>query len=240
MRVLVLGDHDAAGGCGGGLLTHMRKANVAKAEHAHRCRRLRVPWARSSPGSPAAETMVSNTIQCGFESHPGRFSLHSKGSGLSVLERDPVPVHPRPVRMRAIEAPRSRLVAERHQQASRRQSVRAEGVARSRRRTARQTGAVFRLHGGHLLRGVWVCAALGFYLGDGCISQQLRTFSLRVSCDAGYPPSSTRCPGRSGPSTSQAGSVMSEAQGSSSSRTAGTTGRACSRSTVRAASTSSS
>jgi len=28
---------------------------------------------------------------------------------------------------------------------------------------------------------------LGFYLGDGCISKQRRTFSLRVSCDAGYP-----------------------------------------------------
>src|SRR5680860_825050 len=24
-----------------------------------------------SPGSPTAETMASNTIQCGFESHPG-------------------------------------------------------------------------------------------------------------------------------------------------------------------------
>ena len=28
---------------------------------------------------------------------------------------------------------------------------------------------------------------LGFYLGDGCISKQRRTFSLRVSCDARYP-----------------------------------------------------
>jgi hypothetical protein len=28
---------------------------------------------------------------------------------------------------------------------------------------------------------------LGFYLGDGCISRQRRTYSLRVTCDAVYP-----------------------------------------------------
>jgi hypothetical protein len=28
---------------------------------------------------------------------------------------------------------------------------------------------------------------LGYYLGDGCVSRQRRTYSLRVSCDEGYP-----------------------------------------------------
>ena len=30
-------------------------------------------------------------------------------------------------------------------------------------------------------------ALLGFYLGDGCISRNPRTFALRISCDQGYP-----------------------------------------------------
>jgi len=30
-------------------------------------------------------------------------------------------------------------------------------------------------------------ALFGFYLGDGCISRNSRTFSLRISCDAAYP-----------------------------------------------------
>lgn len=30
-------------------------------------------------------------------------------------------------------------------------------------------------------------ALLGYYLGDGCVSRQRRTYSLRVSCDRGYP-----------------------------------------------------
>ena len=61
-QCLVLGDDDAAG-VGSG---HGRQA--IRAVRSTTCP---VVWAVAGPGSPTAEAMVSNTIQCGFESHPG-------------------------------------------------------------------------------------------------------------------------------------------------------------------------
>ena len=217
----------------------MRKANVAKAEHAHRCRRLRVPWEPLQPRLVSGGTMVSNLPYSVGSNPAGHFSLHSKGSDCrsSTGSCSSAPqASPHAGSRGSLDQGWSLNATSKHL-----------GVSRSALREWRDHGVEPRGRPAPCFVCTGdICSEVSEYVllwastsVTAAYLSRYRTFSLRVSCDARYPPSSTRCPGRSGPSTSRAGSVMSEAQGSSSSRTAaGTTGRACSRSTVRAASTS--
>ena len=128
-----------------------------------------------------AEKAVSNTVQCGFESHPG----HCMDP---VGRRDDTRrMYPERVRLHAI-----RLVSGGRSL----NSVSLEtGVSRASLREWRERGTR------PIRRSApcWVCdgdppvssaayaSLLGYYLGDGCISRAGSVYSFRVSCDASYP-----------------------------------------------------
>lgn len=69
------------------------------------------------------------------------------------------------------------------------------GVSRAALRDWRDNGIVpqgrpalcFVCNGQACAESAAYAALLGYYLGDGCVSRQRRTYSLRVSCDASYP-----------------------------------------------------
>ena len=69
------------------------------------------------------------------------------------------------------------------------------GVSRAALRDWRDNGLVPRGHrdvcfvcsGNACPQPAAYAALLGYYLGDGCVSRQSRTYSLRVSCDETYP-----------------------------------------------------
>jgi hypothetical protein len=123
--------------------------------------------------------MVSNTIQCEFESHPGHtpgaVGGHPHDGGMYSLD----------VRHRALD-----LLGAGESLSS---VSRAMGVARSTLRDWRATPMPRTPYSecpvcGHApLDRIAYAALLGFYLGDGCVSAHARYFSLRVSCDARLP-----------------------------------------------------
>lgn len=51
----------------------------------------------------------------------------------------------------------------------------------------KNAAACFRCEDGPPVDQAAYAALLGYYLGDGCVSRQRRTYSLRVSCDKEYP-----------------------------------------------------
>jgi hypothetical protein len=126
--------------------------------------------------------MVSNTIQCGFESHSGH---RPRASNLSVLTATMGRMYGPPLREQAA-------------------SLRAEGHTWSdisrRLGVSRSTLRGWHDHGGAAARrcecarcgeveldGEAYAALLGFYLGDGCLSRAARYWALRVACDATQP-----------------------------------------------------
>jgi hypothetical protein len=134
-----------------------------------------------------AEKAVSNTAQCGFESHPGHFSAGSASSeGVGAAREDAV-MYPLTVRLEAKELLQSGWSLN---------AVSKElGVSRSALRDWRDSGF---MSGGNA-PSCFVCVEdvevdasayvllLGYYLGDGCVSRAPRTYVLRVSCDRNYP-----------------------------------------------------
>ena len=119
--------------------------------------------------------MVSNTIQCGFESHPGHTSnvgdIGFSGRMYGTTTR--------------LEAAHLRGLGHSLSDVSR-----SLGVSRSTLRSWEASG------GGGLkptdcpacdgaaLDAPAYAALLGYYLGDGCVSRAARCFTLRISCDA--------------------------------------------------------
>ena len=119
--------------------------------------------------------MVSNTIQCGFESHPG----HGVGG---VQHHDGM--HPWSLRLKAAEllAKGSTLSEVSRELGVERSTIRGwrEGPVKAR------IGDCPRCDGAALEASAY-SALLGYYLGDGCVSQARGYHSLRVSCDARLP-----------------------------------------------------
>ena len=125
--------------------------------------------------------MVSNTIQCGFESHSG----HAVGPVPDADvggRRHPGPVYGRPVRD---EAARLRASGLSWSDVSRRL-----GVSRSVLRAWDASGPAPRRtpecpQCDHVeFDQLAYAALLGFYLGDGCLSRAPRYWALRIACDA--------------------------------------------------------
>ena len=119
--------------------------------------------------------MVSNTIQCGFESHPG----HPVGG-----PRDDGAVYSHHVRATAL----ARLAGGVPIAAVSREL----GIARSTLRAWRDDpsrcakGECPRCEAVPLATGAYA-ALLGYYLGDGCVTVRERYAVLRVSCDQALP-----------------------------------------------------
>jgi hypothetical protein len=118
--------------------------------------------------------MVSNTIQCGFESHPGHPPVSVAGE--TIRDMHPIEVRRTAVSMLAsgwsVNATASRL-----------------GVSRAAVRDWRDHGVdrPGTWSGLGELPSAEYAALFGYYLGDGCVSEAARTTFLRVSCDRGYP-----------------------------------------------------
>lgn len=127
--------------------------------------------------------MLSNSIQCGFESHPGHTT---RGTSCSTVggARFTAGMHS-PDRRRQAET----LLASGLSLSA---CARLSGVARSTLRTWRDTSPTPRglecprCSDAPLVPEVYA-ALLGYYLGDGCISTARRCFTLRISCDIAYP-----------------------------------------------------
>ncbi len=121
--------------------------------------------------------MVSNTIQCGFESHPGHCPL-------SVASTNICRMYPISVRTRGLQLLREgrTLSAVSRELGVHRSTIRGWRDQPLRARLGdcpRCDAAVFDAGAYSALRG--------YYLGDGCLSQQRRDHSFRVSCDARLP-----------------------------------------------------
>ena len=176
------------------------------------------------PGSPTAEAMVSNTIQCEFESHPGH---HLVVGGR--WHRDCMYDARR--RARRPGARRRRREPERHQP--------GDGIARSTIRSwSRCPAPVSRSAPLQALAccGADYAALLGFYLGDGCVStfrHRRRSGSRATPRWPGSSPTSPACLAR----PPGWGVFHVRRPEPWSSRATGSTGRASSRSTARVAST---
>lgn len=111
--------------------------------------------------------MVSNTIQCGFESHSGHRIVGTALDDFAMYSAD--------VRERALNALRAGATVS--------QTSRHLGISRSAIRAwakdprpGPRCPAPFRPTAEY-------AALFGFYLGDGCISRNPRTYALRIACD---------------------------------------------------------
>jgi hypothetical protein len=134
-----------------------------------------------APVGQPAEPMLSNSIQCGFESHPG----HYLPAGIVGAGTNARGVHDQATRQHALG-----LLGEGR---SLNQVSKSLGVSRAALREWRDRGPAPRRvgacprHGAAELAEEAYAALFGFYLGDGCVSLVRSTYSLRVSCDAAYP-----------------------------------------------------
>lgn len=133
-----------------------------------------------APVFQSAENAVSNTVQCGFESHPG----HQRQAELSVVSPMLCSVYEDAIRR---EAQRLLSRGATLSEASRRLGVSRSALRDWRDNPAQRRPAQCARCDGAALDGPAYAALLGYYLGDGCISRAARYFALRVSCDATYP-----------------------------------------------------
>ena len=118
--------------------------------------------------------MVSNTIQCEFESHPGHAVGGFPKTAVMYSSRERSDV------LRLLDSGLSLS-----------EVGRRTGVSRSTARTWRERrdlgDAECPTCDGACVSGPAYAALLGFYLGDGCVSKQRGYYSLRISCDETYP-----------------------------------------------------
>ena len=145
--------------------------------------RIGYGWRCSAPVFQSAENAVSNTVQCGFESHPGHPFTAVVGA-----PPDHRCMYPRALREDAI-----RLLG---QGCTLSAVSRALGVSRSALREWRDSGPEAasalsdcpRCSGdAESLDAPSYSALFGYYLGDGCLSHVRTHFVMRISCDATYP-----------------------------------------------------
>ena len=183
------------------------------------------------PGIPTAEKMVSNTIQCGFESHPGH-------SSACLARRLPVARHvPRDVvRLRAPGAARRRRTRSARQPRPGRQPCCASRLARPRHRADRPPA---------MLGAATTPTAIAGYAATARLLPRRRLplrgrryVTLRVSCDRPSPAIVDDVDDAIAPVHPARRCSACRAPGASSCRATGSTGPACSRSTVPGASTS--
>ena len=121
--------------------------------------------------------MLSNSIQCGFESHPGHdFLVGARDENCCVYPVD--------VRRTALS-----MVAEglSLNTVSKRLSISRSAIREWRDRPdALDERSILECPAPAASTPEYA-ALFGFYLGDGCISRARHTYSLRVSCDATFP-----------------------------------------------------
>jgi hypothetical protein len=122
--------------------------------------------------------MLSNSIQCGFESHPGHV-----WAAPSVRRGSLRFVYSDTMRQHALQVLADCSTVS---EASRRTGIN-RATLRHWRDTARPPREECPKCDEVPMDLAAYAALLGFYLGDGCISRMPRCYSLRVSCDVRYP-----------------------------------------------------
>lgn len=119
--------------------------------------------------------MVSNTIQCGFESHPG----HCSSVGSANQNRSMYPV---PVRRAALD-----LIDSGHSINATSQQLGISRAAIAAWLRDPEAATAERACPAPPCSTPEYASLFGYYLGDGCVSPHPRTYALRIACDRSLP-----------------------------------------------------